>query len=178
VSNSKLKRDRPTIGVLAGWSTIEGSTPDHYRLSIIQGIQSAARSRRCHLLLSWGIRRVTDVSQIYPAWPVVAPESDFVPVGPWNTDGLIVFTPLASESRSLYVQQLIAKGHPIIFIATGEQGPTISVNNQVGIHQAVEHLVGHGHHRIAFIAGSPTDKGDSESRLNAYHAAVSKYKLE
>lgn len=178
MSGSKFKRDRPTIGVLAGWSTIEGSTPDHYRLSIIQGIQYAARSRNCHLLLSWGIRRVTDVSQIFPAWPVVSPESDFVPVGPWNTDGLIVFTPLASDIRSLYLQQLIAKKHPIIFIATGEQGPTISVNNQVGIHQAVEHLVRHGHRRIAFIAGSPTDKGDSESRLTAYHAAVSKYKLE
>jgi diguanylate cyclase (GGDEF)-like protein len=172
-----IKRDRPTIGVLAGWSTLEGSTPDYYRLPIIKGIQSAARSRRCHTLLSWGIRRFTDANQFYPAWPVASPETDFVPVGPWNTDGLIVLTPLASESRSQYIQNLIAEGYPILFIATGEQGPQISVNNRAGIRQAMAHLVGHGHRNIAFIAGSPNDKGDSEIRLNAYRAVVEEFNL-
>jgi diguanylate cyclase (GGDEF)-like protein len=64
-------------------------------------------------------------------------------------------------------------------IATGEQGPLISVDNQTGIRQAVEHLVRvHGHRRIAFIAGHPDDKGDSETRLRAFRSAVVDYGLD
>ncbi len=173
-----FKRDRPTIGVLAGWTTLERTSPDHYLASVIQGIQSAARRRECHLFLSWGIRPTISSNRIYPAWPVVSPESDFVPVGPWNTDGLIVFTPLESDERSQYLQKLIAEGHYVLFIATGEQGPQIAVDNKLGIRQAMAHLVEHGHRRIAFIGGVPTDKGDSEARLNAYHAMVAEYQLE
>lgn len=178
VNAKNLKRNHPTIGILAGWSTLEGSTPDQYRVSVIEGIQTAARNRGCHILLSWGVRRITDAHQFYPAWPVVSPESDFVPVGPWNTDGLIVFTPLADETRSAYLQTLQAQGFPILFIGTGEQGPHISADSSDGIHQAVAHLAEHGHRRIAFIAGAQTDRGDSETRLKAYHAAVAEYQLE
>ena len=173
-----FKHDRPTIGVLAGWTTLERTSPDHYLASVIQGIQTAAHSRDCHLLLSWGIRQNTGNDRIFPAWPVVSSESDFVPVGPWNTDGLIVFTPLESVDRSLYLQRLSVEGHYILFIATGEQGPKIAVDNKMGIRQAMAHLREHGHRRIAFVAGVPTDKGDSEARLTAYHEAVAEYDLE
>lgn len=172
------KRNRPTIGVLAGWSTLEGTRPDHYRAPVIQGIQSAARARQCNMLLSWGIRRITKVDDIYPAWPVVSQHSDFVPVGPWNTDGLIVFTPLGDDERSRYLQQLISEGFPILFIATGEQGPTIAVNNVWGVRQAIAHLAEHGHRRIAFVAGLPNDMGDSAIRLDAYRSAVAESNLD
>jgi diguanylate cyclase (GGDEF)-like protein len=178
VNAHSFNRDRPTIGILAGWSTLEGTTPDHYRAAVIRGIQLAAHSQQCHLLLGWGIRRITEINRLYLSWPEVSLESDFVPVGPWNTDGLIVFTPLGSESRSLYLQQLIAEGFPIVFIATGEQGPGIVVNNEMGIYQAAAHLVEHGHRSIAFIAGLPTDHGDSETRLCAYHSFVVEYSLK
>jgi diguanylate cyclase (GGDEF)-like protein len=173
-----FKRDRPTIGILAGWSPSEGARPDLYRGAVVLGMQSVARSRQCHLMISWGIRRMPQIDQFYSCWPDISPETDFVPVGPWNTDGLIVFTPLGNKIQSLYLQKLSAEGFPILFIASGEPGPTIAVNNQVGIHQAVTHLVEHGHHRIAFIAGRPTDKGDSDARLQAYHSAVAEYNLD
>ncbi|MDQ3005068.1 MAG: substrate-binding domain-containing protein, partial [Chloroflexota bacterium] len=173
-----LKHDRPTIGVLAGWSIPEGSRPDQYRGSVVQGIQSAARSRQCHLLLGWGIRRIFQIEQFFSCWPEVSPDTDFVPVGPWNTDGLIVFAPLGNQNQSLYLQQLIAQGFPVLFIASGEHGLRIAVNNKLGIHQAVTHLVEHGHRRIAFLAGRPPDKGDSEVRLHAYHSAVTEYNLD
>jgi diguanylate cyclase (GGDEF)-like protein len=114
----------------------------------------------------------------FPAWPQVAPDSDFVPVGPWNTDGLIVFAPLRHEARSRYVQELSEQGFPVLYIATGEKGPTISADNAGGIHQAVEHLVNHGHRQIAFIAGDPTDLGDSLTRLQAFHTALAEHHLE
>ena len=177
-SIQSFKHDRPTIGVLAGWSIPEGSRPDQYRLLVVQGIQSTARNRGCHLLLSWGIRRIHRIDQFYSCWPDVSPETDFVPVGPWNTDGLIVFAPLGNQNQSLYLQQLIAQGFPVLFIASGEPGPRIAVNNEFGIHQAVTHLVEHGHRRIAFLGGRPTDKGDSKARLQAYHSALTEYNLD
>ena len=177
-SIQSFKHDRPTIGVLAGWSIPEGSRPDQYRLLVVQGIQSAARNRGCHLLLSWGIRRIYQIDQFYSCWPDVSPETDFLPVGPWNTDGLIVFAPLGNQNQSLYLQQLIAQGFPVLFIASGEPGPRIAVNNELGIHQAVTHLVEHGHRRIAFLGGRPADKGDSQARLRAYHSAMTEYNLD
>ncbi len=54
----------------------------------------------------------------------------------------------------------------------------ISVDNAGGIDKAIEHLVGHGHRQIAFIAGAPDDKGDSQARLAAYHAALKEHSLE
>ena len=93
-------------------------------------------------------------------------------------DGLIVFTPLGNEDNSLYLQKLIAQGYPVLFLATGEQGPQIAADNKTGIRQAMIHLAKHGHRRIAFIAGIPTDKGDSAIRLQAYHTAMEEYGLE
>ena len=173
----KFKRDRPTIGIVPGWSALAGKIPDRYLASVLRGIQSAARTRECHLLLAWGLGRVNDPSGLFTAWPVTSLDSDFVPVGPWNTDGLIVFAPLRHATRSLYLQELYDQGYPVLFIATGEREPMVSADNEAGIRQAVTHLVNHGHRDIAFIAGDPDDKGDSESRLRAYHSAVVDYEL-
>ncbi len=175
---SKFKRDRPTIGILPGWSGLAGIIPDRYLASVLAGIQSAAQIRECHLLLAWGLGRVTDSSGTFPAWPVTSADSDFVPVGPWNTDGLIVFAPLRHEQRSRYLQELSNQGFPLLFIATGEREPMISVDNEAGIRKAVAHMLDHGHRRIAFIAGDPNDKGDSELRLNAYYSAMRDCGLE
>ncbi len=174
----KFKRDRPTIGILPGWSGLAGIIPDRYLVSVLKGIQSAARVKKCHLLLAWGLGRVNHPSGTFPAWPLVSPDSDFVPVGPWNTDGIIVFAPLRHEARSRYLRELSDQGFPVFYIATGEGDPMISVDNEGGIHQAVTHLVGHGHRDIAFLAGDPNDKGDSESRLHAYHSAMIGHELE
>ncbi len=174
-----LKRDLPIIGVLAGWAITSGEMSDRYLVSVLSGIQSAARLKRCHLLVAWGLGHVPKPGTIqpYPAWPVVAPDSDFVPVGPWNTDGLIVVGSLLNESRSVYLQQLRDQGFPVFFISTGEKAPMVSVDNDAGIRQAVAHLVEHGHRQIAFVAGNPNSQGDSRSRLRAYHAAVAEFGL-
>ena len=73
----------PTIGVLAGWPVYTG-TPDSFLGHVFRGIQAAARHHNCNLLMACGI----DAGK--PAWPLLSPEVDFVPVGPENTDGLIL----------------------------------------------------------------------------------------
>jgi len=176
---AKFKRTRPTIGILPGYSALAGKTPDHYRSSILKGIQLAGRVRECNLLLAWSLGHTTEANAVYPPWPVISPESDFVPVGPWNTDGLIVFTPIQNEVRSQYLQELTEQRFPVLFIATGEQGPTISVDNEAGIRQSVEHLaIVHGRRRIAFLAGHPNDRGDSASRLRAFRSALVEFGLD
>ena len=155
---------RPVIGVLPAWAIYPDEMPDHYCEQILHGILAQAHASGCDLLLAVGTGRL--------AWPTVAPDSDFVPIGPWNTDGLIVFTPLKDEKRSAYIQKVQAEGHPVFYIATGEVGPSIQADNETGIREAVRHLVGHGHRRIAFIAGDQQDSGDTVKRLVAYRTAL------
>jgi signal transduction histidine kinase/DNA-binding LacI/PurR family transcriptional regulator/AraC-like DNA-binding protein len=169
------KHSRPTIGVLAGWQVYHGFVHS-FLDSLFRGIRLAAEARDCNLLLACGVTPGLHI--IRPAWPVLAADTDFVPVGPWNTDGLIVATPLLSAARSAYIQQLIAEGHPVVFVGLGERGPAVVTDNAGGIRQALAHLVEHGHRQIAFVAGIEGDIGDSQARLDAYQAAVREYGLE
>jgi signal transduction histidine kinase/DNA-binding LacI/PurR family transcriptional regulator/AraC-like DNA-binding protein len=172
----RTKRSRPTVGVLAGAQVYYGTILGNFIGLVLQGAHSAARNRGCNLLLACGVEHSTISAR--PAWPIVAPDVDFVPIGPWNTDGLIVVNPLLAEARAGYIKNLSAAGHPVVFIASGASGPTVTVDNAGGVRQAVRHLVDHGHRRIVFIAGRPDDsEGDSGIRLKAYQAAVRDYKL-
>lgn len=178
MNTPKDKPARRTIGILPGWPANESGRPDRYLTSVFQGIQTMARIRGCNVLLAWGIGHGERPKEDIPAWPVLSRNTDFVPVGPWNTDGLIVFSPLLNQNRSDYLQGVMAEGHPVLFIATGENGPAILADNEDGIHLAVAHLVEHGHRKIAFIAGDPKDRGDGQHRLEAYLAAIKEFDLD
>ena len=73
---------------------------------------------------------------------------------------------------------MIHTGYPVVFTTAEEPGPTVAVDNAGGIQQAFDHLVQHGHRRIAFIAGKSGRGGDSAERLVAYRAAVRAASLE
>jgi signal transduction histidine kinase/DNA-binding LacI/PurR family transcriptional regulator/AraC-like DNA-binding protein/DNA-binding LytR/AlgR family response regulator len=170
----KFRHGRPTIGVLVGWQVYWTPTPYSYLNPIFHGISAAAEKHGCNLLLACGMGSAADASDpARPAWPVPSNDTDFVPVGPWNTDGLIVANPLLSETRSRYVHDLMATGHPIVFIGDGEGQPAIVVDNAGGISQAVRHLFAHGHRQFAFISGNPGDMdGDSGGRLRAFQSTL------
>lgn len=165
---------RATIGVLAGWQFYWTATPLSYLGPLFDGISAAARDQEINLLLACGIGLTASPTDPFrPAWPDPAPDADFVPVGPWNTDGLIVINPLHSSIRSHSIHNLIAAGHPVLFVGSGEGQPEIIADNAQGIQQAIQHLAEHGHLRIAFIAGSLDDLAAySGDRLRAYQAAV------
>ena len=78
----------PTIGFLSTWSVYEGTTIDNYTRTLLQGICAAARDRNCNLLLGCGIGLPATPRGSRTAWATPGPTADFVPVGPWNTDGL------------------------------------------------------------------------------------------
>jgi signal transduction histidine kinase/DNA-binding LacI/PurR family transcriptional regulator/AraC-like DNA-binding protein len=165
---------RPTIGVLAGWQYYWTPTPHSYLNPIYRGIRLAAQERGCNLLLGCGLGSSAASSDpMRPAWPILSPDSDFAPIGPWNTTGLIVVCPLQATTRSRDIQEIIARGHPVVFVGSGEPGPTVVADNTGGILAALKHLAQHGHRQIAFIAGSPEDMaGDTGARLDAYRMAV------
>ncbi len=170
---------RPTIGVLAGWQFYRTATNLSYLAPIFRGSIKAAHTLECNLLLGCGMGPSASPSDpLRPAWPVPSADHDFVPIGPWNTDGLIIAVPLHSPARSAYIQDLRATGYPLLFVGSGEPGPTIVANNTGGILEALHHLVEHGHRQIAFIAGSRADlRGDTGDRLQAYQAGCAQYGL-
>jgi signal transduction histidine kinase/DNA-binding LacI/PurR family transcriptional regulator/AraC-like DNA-binding protein len=174
------RHKRPTIGVLAGWQFYRTATNLSYLKPIFNGINQAAHDLGCNVFFGCGMgASASPADPIRPAWPVPAPDVDYLPIGPANTDGLIIFNPLHSDTRSRYIQDLISVKHPLLFIGSGESGPTIAADNTGGIYEAVNHLVQHGHRRIAFLAGSSDDmQGDTGDRLRAYQSALGTFGLE
>ncbi len=146
-------------------------TPDSFLGHVFRGIRAAALDRNCNLLMACGI----DSGQ--PAWPLLSPEVAFVPVGPWNTDGLIIVSPFASEAGDRYAQDLIASGFPAVYAGDRDAGPAVVADSWGGIRQALEHLVRHGHRQIAFVAGRHSEHSDSGIRLRAFEAEMAALNL-
>jgi signal transduction histidine kinase/CheY-like chemotaxis protein len=165
-------RHRPTIGFICTWPIYQGTTIDRYAHSLIQGISTAANELGCNLLLGCGFSVTGNNPQNPSFWPVPGPNINFVPVGPWNTDGLIIVPDELTNEQSQYVHDLLVSGFPIIFTTPEGPGSIVAVDNMLGIRLAFEHLLQHNHKQIAFIAGNVGDGGDSAERLQAYHLAL------
>ena len=91
----------PTVGVLAGWQYDWTATPLSYLNPIYRGIRQAAGDLGCNLLLGCGMGpSATSTDPLRLARPTLSSETDFVPIGPWNTDGLIAVNPLHTEVRA------------------------------------------------------------------------------
>jgi signal transduction histidine kinase/DNA-binding LacI/PurR family transcriptional regulator/CheY-like chemotaxis protein len=172
-----IRTSRPTLGVLAGWQFYRTATNLSYLDPVFRGISRAAQDLDCNLLLGCGLGpSASPDDPLRPAWPIVSSENDYVPIGPENTDGLIIANPLHSKVRSKYVKKWMAAGHPVLFIGSGEKGPAIVAHNTRGILDAMQHLKDHGHHRVAFIAGTLEDmEGDSGERLRAYELGCGQF---
>ncbi len=163
---------RPTVGFLSTWSVYEGTAIDSYTHTLFQGICATARERDCNLLLGCGISLPASTRASRTAWAVPGDGVDYVPVGPWNADGLIITPDDLSDAQFEYVQDLIRSGHPVVLTTPEKPGPLVAVDNAGGIRQAFDHLWQHGHRRIAFIAGKSGRGGDSAERLSAYREAL------
>ncbi len=175
----RFERDRPTIGVLAGWQ-VHAGTPDSFLHEVFRGIQAAAQDQGCNLLLAYGIGAPRGVGLGRPSWPLLADEVDFVPIGAWNVDGLVIAPPIVVSGKGAqYFGALRDRGFPMVAAGSGLPGPAIVPDNEQGIRQAMAHLVAHGHQRIAFVAGhGQRVDSDSASRLQAYQAFVAEHDLE
>jgi DNA-binding LacI/PurR family transcriptional regulator/signal transduction histidine kinase/AraC-like DNA-binding protein len=174
----RKKNHRATIGFLSGWQIYERTMLEDYYGELALGITRTAHERHCNLLLSCGMSPSDFPIVVRPAFPIHDPTVDYLPVGEWNTDGLILAHPLIGKPVLEYVAKLRASGFPLITIGGAEAFSSVQIDNPSGIWQAMTHLLEHGHESIAFIGGHAEDvEGDSGQRLWAYQDFVRQHGL-
>ena len=141
-----------TIGVLL---------PDLYGeffSEIIRGIDVAARARGLHLMVSSLHGDADEVALSIRAMR-------------GRVDGLLVMSPHVDAAL---LSDNLPEDLPIVLMSTsagGTQYASISFDNYSGAYAMVEHLVGQGYRRIAFLAG-PAGNFEAQERLRGYHAAL------
>jgi len=83
---------------------------------------------------------------------------------------------MTSEMDRSFTQQLAGRDIPMVFLDVGtveKHVSNIKVDYASGILQAVEHLIGLGHRRVAFISG-PADLKSARIRQSAFLKAMQK----
>ncbi len=88
-----------------------------------------------------------------------------------RVDGLIIVP--AGDTHSYLVPEIMA-GTPAVFVDRPPQdidADTVLVDNEGGAQTAVEHLIAHGHRRIAFLGDAPSIF-TATARLAGYRAAL------
>jgi LacI family transcriptional regulator len=89
-----------------------------------------------------------------------------------TTDGALLVLPEESAGE---LRALTRQGYRYVVVDPGEQPdediPAVSAAHSVGAVQAVQHLLGLGHRRIAVITG-PRGRMATQERLRGYHAAL------
>lgn len=94
-----------------------------------------------------------------------------------SVDGLIA-APFHQRDRK--VVDLVRDGLPIVCVDRGLEGVDVDVvvvDNREGAAEAVEHLIGLGHRRIAYVAGLPQIPSTME-RLRGYEDALAAHGIE
>lgn len=169
---ARARTIHPSIGFVSTWPIYQGTTIDRHAHALIEGICAAARDRACRLVIGAGMSPVSERSRWRTVWPIPAPDIDFVPVGPWNMDGLIIVSDDLTDVQARHVREMQASGIPVVFTTPEGPGPRVVVDNKSGIRAAVDHLLGHGHRQIAFVAGTRHQAGDSAERLRTFRDAL------
>jgi DNA-binding LacI/PurR family transcriptional regulator len=91
-----------------------------------------------------------------------------------KVDGVAIMT---SEMDAHLIDRLNSRGIPIVFLDTGRLGMGISnivVDYGMGIRAALEHLVGLGHERIAYISG-PVNLASARVRRDAFLSSAKEF---
>jgi LacI family transcriptional regulator len=151
-ARSLIRRRTQTLGVLL---------PDmhgEFFARVIQGLDKTARTYDHHLLVSSFHSEEDEARTVVRAM-----------LG--RVDGLIIMWP-ALGSR-LFADFLPEELPMVLLMVSGESTtfPALSVDNRGGARAAVEHLLDHGHRRIAILTG-PSQNRDAQQRLAGYRAAL------
>lgn len=145
-------RSQPTIGVVAK------NLSTRFFEGLITGVGEVATAREALVLVT--AAESPEVEQ-----------SALAALSSRRLDGLII-VPSVSDLGFLRVEQ--ATGFPMVFVDSPAKGITadaVLADNRPGAHDAVRHLIGHGHQRIAFV-GSGGARYTVQERLAGYRAAL------
>jgi LacI family transcriptional regulator len=93
-----------------------------------------------------------------------------------QVDGLILSGPSRDDPL---LPQLAEERFPLILHGrlNGSDLPCIDVDNHAGAYQAVQHLIGLGHRRIAFISNAPLSYSGTQDRYAGYRSALSEHDI-
>ncbi|MGQ9794805.1 MAG: LacI family DNA-binding transcriptional regulator, partial [Anaerolineae bacterium] len=131
---------------------------------LLQGIEDAARQHNLNLLIHC-TRDEFDGDSGY-----------FRPLGPHNTDGLLIF---AGALRAAELEYLCARDFPVVLLYQTPPNnlpiPCVVIENQTSARQLVEHLIiVHERRHIAFLKG-PENQEDSHRRELGYREALARH---
>jgi LacI family transcriptional regulator len=146
-----LRRTK-TLGVLL---------PDLYGeffSEIIRGIDQSAQQRGFHLLVSSSHNNLSDLEAALQAMR-------------GRVDGLIAMSPHV-DARTLIVN--LPESLPVVLLNCAIEGDAfdaLNVDNYGGAYAMTQHLLSHGHTRIAMIKGAEPNY-DASERLRGYRAAL------
>ncbi len=163
VPESVATRPPLTIGVLA---PLVGG---FYFGGVLQGIATAARGAGARVLAVQTFESGVEHADPLSAWDVSQP------LGHDHMDGFIAVLNAVGES---YLRELAESGRPVVWISAQTEVPgciPVMPDNRGGIFAAVEHLVAHGHTRIAY-AGCLAQR-DVRERYAAYQEAMAAHGL-
>jgi len=130
----------------------------------LRGIESVASAAGYNLLI-YSMSAHPDINAITS-----------IPMGAQNTDGLLIMSDAVSDD---FVRKLYAMHMPLVLVYRSLPGlplPAVTVENKHGARRLVEHLIGLGHRRIAFING-PRGNEDSDWRACGYYEALAAHGL-
>ena len=147
------------LGVLLPEIGVEFFSP------MLRGIESAAREAGYDLLIS-------------TQYPDDARRTQRRPLGPHNTDGLLIFTDNVNIAE---VSRLHRQGFPVVLLyrsaPAGLSIPAVVIENRTGARQVVTHLIAvHGRRRIALLSG-PAGNEDAYWREQGYREALAAHDI-
>jgi len=127
---------------------------------LLAGVEAVTRENGYDLLIS-------------STGPVHGRDHPNAPVGPHNSDGLLVFS---NSLDAAALGRLAADGFPVVLIhqssPRGLDIPCVTVENTSAVFQIVSHLIeAHGRRRIALLRG-PAGHEDSQLREEGYRQAL------
>ncbi len=151
-ARSLITRKTNTLGVLL---------PDLYGeffSEVIRGIDQTARQSRYHLLVSSSHNDVTEVEAALRAMQ-------------GRVDGLIVMFP---DVDAQALRANLPESLPVVLLNCGvgdRSYDSLNIDNFGGAYEVVQHLLEHGHRRVALIKG-PERNHDARQRREGYRTAL------
>jgi LacI family transcriptional regulator len=132
---------------------------------MVSGVESAVRENGYNLIVATYL-------------PNSHKDGNVPPIGPHNTDGLIVF---ANSLQGQQLKQLYEKHFPVVLVhRTPPESlplPYVTVENKAATRRLIDHLIEvHGRRRIMFLRG-PADQEDSRWRELGYQASLAAHDL-
>jgi len=94
-----------------------------------------------------------------------------------KVDGVAIMT---SEMEDRLIKVFNHRNIPLVFMDVGAPGPgvsRVSVNHAAGVAMAMDHLIGLGHRKIAFISG-PLDLFSAKMRFEAFIQGLKRHGLK